>query len=192
MGMATLIILCAFFLNRWKKTYTIPHLFYSNLNDLKIAEHSTKNRFYFNHLSKYLYYLALLSFLLAFIDPHFLISKRATSSHIMPKGGIAIYLVIDQSGSMNNSVNAASTEEMSTLSKEDFVKQVTTQFITGNPDINLAGRPNDLIGLVSFARTAQILSPLTLNHTFLVDQLSKIHVVTTQENDGTAIGYAIF
>jgi Ca-activated chloride channel family protein len=49
-----------------------------------------------------------------------------------------------------------------------------------------------MIGLAAFARTTQVLSPLTLNHKDLIDQLNKLEIMRIQDQDGTGIGYAIY
>ena len=49
-----------------------------------------------------------------------------------------------------------------------------------------------MIGLVAFARTVQILAPLTLDHKLLLDKLGKLNVIGIEDQDGTAIGYAIY
>ena len=69
---------------------------------------------------------------------------------------------------------------------------MTHDFIVGNPETGLKGRPNDLIGLVTFARGAQVLSPLTLDDEAVIDQLKKLQVVTDEKQDATAIGYAVY
>jgi Ca-activated chloride channel family protein len=56
---------------------------------------------------------------------------------------------------------------------------------------SLKGRPNDLVGMVSFARYADTMAPLTLEHGALMRFLETIKVVTRQSEDGTSIGDAI-
>jgi Ca-activated chloride channel family protein len=68
---------------------------------------------------------------------------------------------------------------------------MTREFIRGNPKYGLRGRPSDMLGLVTFARVAQVLVPLTLDHEMLLDALGKMSVVKRKEQDGTSIGYAI-
>ena len=96
--------------------------------------------------------------------------------------GIAIQLVIDRSGSMQAMDFARRGREMDRL---DAVKLVATEFIRGGE--GLQGRPNDLIGLVTFSRFADSLSPPTLDHDYLIDVLQRIRPATGNE-DGTAIG----
>src|SRR5205807_4519178 len=54
----------------------------------------------------------------------------------------------------------------------------------------VAKRPNDRIGLVAFALDAYIAAPLTLDHDFLLQNLERLEIATT-DKDGTAIGSAL-
>ena len=154
-----------------------------------------KNPFCKNFLSSS--YQCFASFLVAFIDPHFFVPKKHPispneSQKALPTEGIAIYLLLDRSGSMGNEVSATINGNRVNIRKEDLLKQVTREFIEGNPSAGLEGRPNDLIGLVTFARVPQVLSPLTLDHQAIIKELSQVHVVKKFDEDGTAMGYAIF
>ena len=100
--------------------------------------------------------------------------------------GVAIEIVIDRSGSMGAEI-LFEGEQMSRL---EGVKRVVREFIYGN-DRRLRGRSNDLIGLVTFARFAETVLPLTLSHTGVSGFLSTIDIVRTEEEDGTAIGDAL-
>lgn len=164
-----------------------PSLAFSRLSDLKLT--SWRSRL--ASIPFKLHLGALLFFSLAFIDPHFLISQ---SFHIqnqhpptptVPNEGIAIYLVLDQSGSMAESVEATNENGKTKLiPKIDLLKIVTKQFILNHS--------SDLIGLVSFARIPRVLVPLTLDQEALLKQLNQIQVAKNPEQDGTAIGYAIY
>ncbi|MBX3354832.1 MAG: VWA domain-containing protein [Phycisphaeraceae bacterium] len=97
--------------------------------------------------------------------------------------GIAIQIVVDRSGSMQAMDFARRGREMDRL---DAVKLVATEFIAGGE--GLKGRPNDLIGLVTFARFADSLSPPTLDHDYVIDVLRRIRPAGPGGEDGTAIG----
>ena len=58
------------------------------------------------------------------------------------------------------------------------MEYVTTKFV--------AGRPNDRIGIVCFARTPFLVSPLTLDHNYALTALRDTDLAT-----GTGIGWAI-
>lgn len=93
------------------------------------------------------------------------------------KEGIAIEMVIDRSSSMSQVVDREGKNRL------DAVKEVFLQF--------LQGRPNDLIGLVVFARYADTYAPLTLSHQVLAQFLDGINLVNMESEDGTAIGDAL-
>jgi hypothetical protein len=86
--------------------------------------------------------LALLLLVLALARPQFGIEHVVDVSE-----GIAIEMVVDRSTSMG--------EEMSyqgqTLTRLDVVKRVFREFVVGDKK-ELKGRPNDLVGMISFAR----------------------------------------
>jgi len=97
--------------------------------------------------------------------------------------GIAIMLVVDRSGSMNARDFVADDASIDRLRA---VKQVLGQFL--GRDGEGPGRPDDLVGLVTFARYADSVAPLTLDHTNLGSILDEVEIVTDQNEDGTAIG----
>ena len=125
--------------------------------------------------------VAGLLFLVAFVDFH-RFDERANGDSLAspPLEGLAIYLVLDNSGSMNEA------------NKMEQLKEMTDTFINGDSSRGLGGRPHDLIGLVSFARGAQVVAPLTQDHKELRRQLRRLSVNRDPEQVGTAIGYAIF
>lgn len=100
--------------------------------------------------------------------------------------GVAIEMVVDRSGSMGLEMTFG-TKQMTRL---DAVKKVFQEFVAGNGK-ELKGRPNDLIGMVAFARYADTLCPLTLSHPALENFLETVQVVKRPDEDGTAIGDAI-
>lgn len=98
--------------------------------------------------------------------------------------GIAIQLVVDTSTSMND---IDLSPPGARLTRLDVVKQVVRRFVLGDGE-ELPGRPNDLIGLVRFAQFSDSICPLTLDHDNLIEVLERTQIVTTREEDGTAIG----
>ncbi len=96
--------------------------------------------------------------------------------------GIAVMMAIDISGSMRALDLSRRNRELTRL---DAVKQVFEQFVLGGD--KLAGRPDDAIGLVAFARYAETRSPLTLDHGNLVTAARALDFAPEGE-DGTAIG----
>lgn len=101
--------------------------------------------------------------------------------------GIAIQMVVDRSSSMmahDFSIGGRSVDRL------EAVKRVAEKFISG--DDSLGGRPDDLIGLISFARYADSLAPPTLDHAFLIDGLRQMRISRPgTDEDGTAIGDAL-
>jgi len=74
--------------------------------------------------------------------------------------GIAIQMVVDLSGSMEQQDFVIGRRRSSRF---DAVRTVFRKFVEGAGD-RLEGRPDDLIGLIGFARHADSLAPLTLDH----------------------------
>jgi len=69
------------------------------------------------------------------------------------------------------------------ISRVDVVKMVTQKFIES--------RPNDRIGMLAFASRPFLISPLTLDHGWLLERLDRVTVGQPKIEDGTAIGSAI-
>lgn len=110
--------------------------------------------------------------------------QRILEFNTLSREGIAIEMVIDRSSSMGAPVEGTEGNRL------DLVKEVFKEFVLGN-DKELSGRPNDLIGLVRFARYADTQAPLTLSHQVLVQFLDSMELVDKQEEDGTSIGDAV-
>lgn len=177
-----------FFLWRWRQGFSAPHLLYSDLASL--VKGAGKVRW--AGWPQRLFWMALMSFLLAFIDPHLLVERENKESRPPPTEGVAIYLVLDQSGSMKEPVIATTSSGQRFLSKIDLVKEVTEKFINGDSRHGLRGRSNDMIGLIFFARGASVKTPLTLDHAAVLKALSTFNPVENKDQDGTSIGYAIY
>jgi Ca-activated chloride channel homolog len=101
--------------------------------------------------------------------------------------GIAIAMVVDVSSSMGAVDLVLDNRQSNRL---DVVKATIRSFLIGEND-GLAGREGDLVSLVSFARFADSLSPLTLDHLALVELLDQLQLAVLPAEDGTAIGEAI-
>jgi Ca-activated chloride channel family protein len=113
--------------------------------------------------------------------------------------GVAIEAVVDRSGSMQTEMDMAGDK----LNRLEVVKKVFADFIKGNKKgpaeglldrvqgLALAGRSNDLIGLITFARYADTICPLVLSHNVLLEFLKQTEIVSLRSEDGTAIGDAI-
>ena len=94
--------------------------------------------------------------------------------------GIAIQLLVDVSSSMDLSL---ATENGERTSRLEAVKGVVERFI--------GQRPDDLIGLITFARFADTLSPLTYGHDALVELVRQLSIEERPSEDGTGYGDAL-
>jgi Ca-activated chloride channel family protein len=117
--------------------------------------------------------LAVCLFIVGLARPQF---GRASTE--VNASGIDMMLAIDVSGSMQSldfKVNGQPIDRVG------VVKSVVSEFIDA--------RPNDRLGLVEFAGAPYLVSPLTLDHDWLQQNLERVRVGTIE--DGTAIGSAI-
>jgi Ca-activated chloride channel family protein len=94
--------------------------------------------------------------------------------------GIAIQLLIDISSSMDQSLAA---EDGARVSRLEAAKQVVEQFIRHRPD--------DMLGLITFARYADTLSPLTFGHEALLEIVRGLAIQQRPTEDGTGYGDAL-
>ncbi len=99
--------------------------------------------------------------------------------------GVAIQMVVDISSSMDLPADSFGKEKR----RLEIAKRVFETFIAGQGDGE--GRRNDLIGMISFARYADTLCPLTLGHDALLQFVSELDVESRPVEDGTAIGDAL-
>ncbi len=100
-----------------------------------------------------------------------------TISHV-EASGIDIMILLDVSRSM---LTEDYTIGFQRANRIDTIKQVTQKFIEG--------RPNDRIGIIAFAGRPYLVSPLTLDHDWLLQNLERTKIGLVE--DGTAIGSAI-
>jgi Ca-activated chloride channel family protein len=92
--------------------------------------------------------------------------------------GVDIMLAIDVSGSMQARDMLG---PQGPASRIDAAKEVVSRFVED--------RTNDRIGLVAFAGQPYLVSPLTLDHDWVLQRLENLDV--SQAGDGTAIGSAL-
>jgi len=100
--------------------------------------------------------------------------------------GIAIEMVVDRSSSMSAELRYRGRQQ----THLDIAKQIFEEFVKGDGS-NLSGRPADLIGMITFARYADTICPLTLAHGALSAFLPTVKLVDQESEDGTAIGDAV-
>ncbi len=118
-------------------------------------------------------YLSLALFIVALARPQL---GRVTTQ--VQATGVDIILALDVSRSMLAEDFTIGNRRANRI---DAVKLVTEQFIRE--------RPNDRIGLVAFAGRPYLVSPLTLDHDWLIRNLERLRIGLVE--DGTAIGSAI-
>jgi Ca-activated chloride channel family protein len=92
--------------------------------------------------------------------------------------GVDLMLALDVSGSMSSLDFKQDDQPVDRLT---VVKSVVSKFIES--------RPNDRIGMVAFAGRPYLVSPLTLDHDWLISNLDRVKIGMVE--DGTAIGSAI-
>lgn len=92
--------------------------------------------------------------------------------------GIDIMLVLDVSDSMLTKDFAIGGEEATRL---DAVREVTRKFIEA--------RPNDRIGIIAFGTQPYVVSPMTLDHDWLLQNLDRVKIGLIEGS--TAIGSAM-
>jgi len=118
-------------------------------------------------------YLALASFIVALARPQL----GSETTHVQASG-VDIMLLLDVSRSMLSEDFSIGSSRAGRI---EVVKKVTEQFIRK--------RPNDRMGIIAFAGRPYLVSPLTLDHDWLLQNLDRIQIGLVE--DGTAIGSAI-
>jgi Ca-activated chloride channel homolog len=118
-------------------------------------------------------YLALACFIVALARP-----QTIDTSGQIHESGIDMMLAIDLSPSMEALDYHENGQE---VSRVQVVRETVGKFIQA--------RPNDRIGMVAFAGEAYLLSPLTLDHDWLMQNVQRLHVGLA--GDATAIGSAL-
>lgn len=142
--------------------------------------------------------LAMVAMIVALARP-----RAGREQTVIDSEGIAIELVVDRSGSMQALDFRIDGTRVDRL---EAIKHVAAKFVLGegaeevgrysaldrDDDAPLqGGRVSDLIGLITFAGYADAITPPTLDHAFLIDQLNATQIVNQRSENGTAIGDAI-
>jgi len=131
-------------------------------------------------------YLALVLLIIALARP-----QRGNALTKVRTDGISIEMLVDISGSMEAMDFTLKGLDTSRL---EVVKAVFRDFVLGAENGGgdaLAGRPNDPIGIVSFATYPTSACPLTLDHQALVEILDSLEIPLASDRRSTAIGEAI-
>ena len=120
-------------------------------------------------------YLALACLIVAFARP-----QRVDSSTQVQESGIDMMLAIDLSPSME--ALDYHRPDGSEISRVQLVRETVGDFIEA--------RPNDRIGMVVFSGEAFLMSPLTLDHDWLLENVARLQT-GSWIGDATAIGSAL-
>ena len=162
------LVIAGFFLFKRRRS---PSLIFSNKNLFEGIKPSFKVI-----LTRNIFLLRLFSLffvILALMRPQLPLKETKITTE-----GIDIVLAIDVSGSM---LAKDFKVGQKTVDRLTAVKKVVEEFIKK--------RTNDRIGLVAFAGRAYVVSPLTLDKGWLLENLERLKVGTIE--DGTAIGMGI-
>jgi len=146
-------------------------ILYPSLEFLK--RRSPTIRQYFSWLTPLFLTLGFLLLVLAMARPAWGYEDRKEAFQ-----GIAIQMVVDHSGSMGIKV-----DPQEDLRRLDIVKKAFADFIQQ--------RPYDQIGLITFAKYAETLCPLTNSLDILQGFIQNIEVVSDKSRDGTSLGDAL-
>jgi Ca-activated chloride channel family protein len=95
--------------------------------------------------------------------------------------GVAIVVALDQSSSMNT-IDFPADLGTRLISRLEAARETVGRFV--------AGRADDLVGLVVFANYPDLACPPTMDHAFLQDTITAVHSARPGD-DGTNIGDAI-
>lgn len=125
--------------------------------------------------------LALIALLIALARP-----QRIVGNTKATRDTIALQLVVDRSGSMDESV----VFDGKRTNRLEAVKKVVARFVEGDGR-ELRGRSGDLLGLIVFGTFADTLVPLTHSHDALLEALSRVELPTIERERSTAIGDAL-
>lgn len=162
----------------WTRPVRRPVIRFSSLAGLRLAAGTLRRRL--RLILPILRTIALGCLIVAVARP-----QRADESSRVFAEGIAIQMVVDTSSSMYDIDLSPEDQQVTRL---DVVKNVFEKFVEGDESGELPGRPNDLIGMIRFARYADAVCPLTLDHDNLMAVLGRTRIVELAEEDGTAIG----
>ena len=126
---------------------------------------------------------AIVLLVLALARPQTADAHVQTHSH-----GISIQLVIDNSYSMRTTDYDLGD---SSISRLDAVKHAVRLFVAGG-DHGLTGRPDDRIGIITFARDPDVVCPATLDHAAVLDALEHVQLAPpVGTNIGDALAWAL-
>ncbi len=154
------------------------NLRFSSLRNIRRAGVSWRIRF--RPLLALARILCIILLILALARP-----RQGSKHSIESTRGVVMELVVDRSGSMQ----AETKYDGKWRNRLEIVKGALSDFIGGGS--GLEGRPNDLMGLITFARYADTIAPLIHSQDTLLGFLKQVQLATGEEGDRTAIGDAL-
>lgn len=163
----------------WRRLRRRPGYAFGELGAAIAAGHSWRQRWLW--LPPALHALGLVALVIALARPQSEIDLVREE-----REGIAIELVLDVSSSMETRIDSKGGR----VTQLDVAKKVLADFVLGN-GTTLPGRAQDLMGLVTFARYADTVSPMTLNHRALAAMIEEVEMSPRPNEDGTAFGDAL-
>jgi Ca-activated chloride channel family protein len=161
----------------WRRRRRPPTVLYSSVDELRGLPRTMAQRL--RGLMPVVEVLGLCLVAVAIARPQ---SGREDS--VVASYGVAIELVIDKSQSMAETDLDPDPWDREELTRLDVVKRVVADFV--DPDGDLPGRPNDLLGLCSFAGYVDAHCPLTLDHQALLQLLAGIEMPRVDGRDPAA------
>lgn len=164
----------------WRASRRVALATFSSLALVASSQRSLRERLGF--LPPLLLGIATLALAIALAGPR---TGNAVSE--VEREGIAIAVVVDRSGSMDARDFVEGDYGTSRL---DVVKRIFKDFVEGGGPFG-EGRPDDLIGIIAFARHADGLCPLTLDHGSVLTILDELTTPREADEDGTAVGDAL-
>jgi Ca-activated chloride channel family protein len=149
----------------------VPAIDYPSLELVRVVARRTRSRL--GSVLAGLQLLALAALIVALARP-----QQGQTNATVHASGVDIMVLLDVSGSMQS---LDFKLDGVPASRVDVVKSVVRKFIEA--------RPNDRIGLTIFAGLPYLISPVTLDHGWLLGNLERVHIGDIE--DGTAIGSAL-
>jgi Ca-activated chloride channel family protein len=148
-----------------------PAVTYSNIETAREVARTTRSRW--GSLLRIARWLGLALLIVGFARP-----QLGHASTEVQASGVDLVLAVDVSGSMQA---LDLKQDGKPRSRLEVVKSVVGKFVEN--------RPNDRIALVAFSAEPYLISPLTLDHDWLVQNLDRLRPGLIK--DGTAIGSAL-
>ena len=170
------LLAAAFWWTRWRaRDAALP---FGTLDVIRAAGRSWRQRLLW--LPPAAWWLGLGLLVLAFARP------QTEAEYVREEAeGIAIAMILDVSSSMDIRLDFRGER----ATRFAVAKEVLETFILGDGE-TLTGRPHDLIGLFTFARYAETISPMTHAHEAVVSMVREMELGIRPNEDGTAFGDA--